>query len=456
MTTQLLTTPAAPSEHADRGKVLRGEVPRESHAQWKPSPSRQNPLDILGKADETRVPELVPIRYGRMLPSPFTFFRGAAAIMAADLAQTPSIGVRVQACGDCHLKNFGGFATPERNIVFDINDFDETLPAPWEWDIKRLATSFVLAARSNGLPKSVARQLAITCAEHYRKSIRDFAKLTPLDLWYSRTTADDFINDLSDPRMRRTVEARVQKASSRRGADVDYPKLADVVDGKVRIRDTPPLIFHPEQTRDSGWQASVDDVVNQYRDSLPHERRELLDRYHFVDAALKVVGVGSVGTRCWVALMMSASNEPLFLQFKQASQSVLEPYAGKSAYDNSGQRVVVGQRIMQSASDIFLGWTHAEGRDFYVRQLRDAKIGPLVEEFDEGMFLAFSQACAKTLARAHAKSGNAWTIRGYLGKNDAFDTAIGTFAERYADQSEADHALLKAAVRSGKIDAYIE
>lgn len=452
----VLTPAAGTTEHEDRGKVLRSEVPRDSHAQWKPSPSRENPLEILQKADDARVPELVPIRYGRMLPSPFTFFRGAAAIMAADLARTPTIGVHVQTCGDCHLKNFGGFATPERNIVFDINDFDETLPAPWEWDVKRLATSFVLAARSNGLPKSVARQLAVTCAEHYRKTIRAFAKFTPLDLWYSRTTADDFIDDLTDPRMRRLVAARVQKAASRRGADVDYPKLADVVHGEVRIRDAPPLIFHPEQTRDAGWRSSVDSVLQHYRESLPHERRSLLDRYRFVDAALKVVGVGSVGTRCWIALLMSAADEPLFLQLKQASQSVLEPYAGKSDYENSGQRVVVGQRIMQSASDIFLGWTHANGRDFYVRQLRDAKISPLVEQFDEAMLLAFAQACAKTLARAHAKSGNAWTIRGYLGKNDDFDEAIGTFAERYADQSEVDHALLKAAVRSGKIDAFVE
>jgi len=456
MTTQLLRPAAETSEHEERGKVLRGEVPRESHAEWKPSPSRENPLDILQKADDARVPELVPIRYGRMLPSPFTFFRGAAAIMAADLARTPSIGVRVQACGDCHLKNFGGFATPERNIVFDINDFDETLPAPWEWDVKRLATSFVLAARSNGLPKSVSRQLAITCAEYYRKSIRAFAKFTPLDLWYSRTTADDFINDIPDPRTRHAVAGRVQKAASRRGSDIDYPKLAEVVNGESRIRDTPPLIFHPEQTREAGWRADVDDILRRYRESLPHERRELIDRYHFVDAALKVVGVGSVGTRCWIALMVSATNEPLFLQFKQASNSVFEPYAGKSDYENSGQRVVVGQRIMQSASDIFLGWTQANGRDFYVRQLRDAKISPLVEQFDEAMMLAFAQACAKTLARAHAKSGNAWTIRGYLGKNDAFDDAIGTFAERYADQTEVDHGLLKAAVRSGKIDAYVE
>ena len=454
--TTVLTPDAATSEHEDRGKVLRSKVPRESHAQWKPSSSRENPLDILQKADDARVAELVPIRYGRMLPSPFTFFRGAAAIMAADLAGTPTIGVHVQTCGDCHLKNFGGFATPERHIVFDINDFDETLPAPWEWDIKRLATSFVLAARSNGLPKSVGRQLAVTCAEYYRKAMRAFAKFTPLDLWYSRTTSDDFIDDLTDPRMRRLVAARVQKAASRRGADVDYPKLADVVHGEVRIRDTPPLIFHPEQTRDDGWRAAVDGVLLQYRESLPHERRALLDRYRFVDAALKVVGVGSVGTRCWIALLMSAANEPLFLQLKQASRSVLEPYAGESTYENSGQRVVVGQRLMQSASDIFLGWTHANGRDFYVRQLRDAKISPLVEQFDEAMLLAFAQACAKTLARAHAKSGNAWTIRGYLGKNDVFDEAIGAFAERYADQNEVDHALLKAAVRSGKIDAFVE
>ena len=456
MSASTLTAPIAPVGHEDRGKDLRERVRRESHAEWKPSPSRENPLDILRKSDENRVQELVPIRYGRMLPSPFTFFRGAASIMAADLAHTPTIGVQVQACGDCHLKNFGGFATPERNIVFDINDFDETLPAPWEWDVKRLATSFVLAARENGLPNSVAHQLAVTCAEYYRKGIREYAKFAPLDLWYVRTTSQDFIDELEDADLRATVQARVDKAASRRGANVDYPKLAEVVHGEVRIKDTPPLIFHPEVVRADGSRKIIDDVLSTYRDSLPHERRVLMDRYQFVDAALKVVGVGSVGTRCWIGLFMSSANEPLFLQFKQASQSVLEPYAGKSVYENSGQRVVVGQRLMQAASDIFLGWTRGPAGDFYVRQLRDAKISPIVEDFDEAMFLAFAEACGRNLARAHAKSGNASVIRGYLGKRDVFDEAIGTFAKRYADQTEVDHALLKSAVKSGKIEVYVE
>jgi uncharacterized protein (DUF2252 family) len=454
--TETLTPPIAPAEHVDQGKSLRAHVPRQAHGEWRHAHGRENPIDILRKSDENRVAQLVPIRYGRMLPTPFTFFRGAAAVMAADLAGTPTIGVMVQACGDCHLKNFGGFATPERNIVFDINDFDETLPAPWEWDVKRLATSFVLAARTNGLPNSIAHQLAVTCAEFYRKGVRQFAKLDPLDLWYLRTTAQDFIEEIGDEDIRADIAARVQKAASRRGADIDYPKLAEVVDGETRIRDTPPLIFHPEEMRADGSAKIIQDALSEYRDSLPHERRVLFDRYHFVDAALKVVGVGSVGTRCWIALFMSSANEPLFLQIKQASQSVLEPYAGKSAYENNGQRVVVGQRLMQGASDIFLGWTRGPAGDFYVRQLRDAKISPLVENFDESMFLAFAEACGRNLARAHAKSGNASTIRGYLGKSDAFDEAIGTFADRYADQTELDHAMLKSAVRSGKVDVYVE
>ena len=450
-----LTFAASPGELQDRGRALRDKLVRESHAEWKPKHDRDNPIDILRRSDENRMPEVVPIRYGRMLASPFAFFRGAASVMAADLAHTPRTDIRVQACGDCHLKNFGGFATPERNIVFDINDFDETLPAPWEWDVKRLATSFVLAVRENGLRGGVANEAAKLVAESYRNGIRYFAKLDPLDLWYEKITAEEFLRGVPQNR-RNFVASRIEKAMSKRGSDIDYPKLAEVVHGEVRIKDVPPLIFHPEGTREAGFREQAEKILRDYRETLPEERRLLFDRYRFVDAAIKVVGVGSVGTRCWIALLMSSENAPLFLQLKQAGSSVLEPYAGKSQYPHSGQRVVMGQRLMQAASDIFLGWTTGLAGDFYVRQLRDAKISPIIENFDEDMFIAYAEACGRNLARAHAKSGNSWAIRGYLGKSDAFDEAIVSFAKAYADQTERDHAQLKAEVRSGKVNVFQE
>ena len=436
------------------GKALRVRVPLASHAKLK-SHSGRDPLAILKKGDEDRLPELVPIRYGRMLQSPFAFFRGAAGVMAADLAHTPATGVTVQACGDCHLTNFGGFATPERNIVFDINDFDETLPAPWEWDVKRLAASFYLAVSANGLSNDVARDVTTTCVRSYRKRLREFAESDPLELWYRKLTADDFIQALPKS-FRARVARKVAKAAATRGSDIDYPKLTEVVDGTVRIKESPPLIFHPESARTPDFLPTVEKVLKEYRETLPEDRRILFDRYDFVDAAIKVVGVGSVGTRCWVALLMSSKNEPLFLQFKQAKASVLEPYAGKSAYAHNGQRVVTGQRLMQAASDIFLGWTTGPGGEFYVRQLRDAKIGADLEIFDEPMFQLYAKACGGNLARAHAKSGNARTIGAYLGKSDDFDEALAVFARAYAERTERDHAALKAAARAGKIEIYTE
>ncbi|HEX3671006.1 MAG TPA: DUF2252 domain-containing protein, partial [Candidatus Cybelea sp.] len=435
-------------------KDIRKRVARASHAELNLS-TKRDPLGILQAADADRIPELVPIRYGRMLVSPFAFYRGAAGVMAADLAHTPVTGVAVQACGDCHLKNFGGFATPERNIVFDINDFDETLPAPWEWDVKRLAASFVLAVRENGLSGRVARQVTVTCVETYRETIREFAGFDPLAVWYAKLNAEDFLARIpaSD---RARVERRIGKVAAKRGADVDYPRLAEVVGGETRIHDSPPLIFHPEVARTPDFAQQVGAILNEYRESLPHDRRVLFDRYQFVDAAIKVVGIGSVGTRCWIALLMSPANEPLFLQFKQAHASVLEPYAEKSAYAHHGQRVVMGQRLMQAASDIFLGWTTGPSGDFYVRQLRDAKISASVESFDAGLFEAYARGCGWNLARAHAKSGNARIVGGYLGKSDEFDEAVAEFATAYADVTERDHAALRTAVRDGRIDAYVE
>ncbi|MGC2407986.1 MAG: DUF2252 domain-containing protein [Candidatus Cybelea sp.] len=417
--------------------------------------AKRDPLAILRAADANRLPELVPIRYGRMLASPFAFYRGSAGIMAADLAHTPTTGLLVQACGDCHLKNFGGFATPERNVVFDINDFDETLRAPWEWDLKRLATSFVLAIRENGLSPRAAHDVSVTCVRAYRNGIHEFSNLDPLAVWYAKIGANDFLALLS--RSTRTrVAKRIAKATAKHSSEIDYPKLAEIVHGEIRIHDSPPLIFHPEVGRTPEFASAVEKILNDYRDTLPHDRRMLFDRYRLVDAAIKVVGVGSVGTRCWIALLMSPANEPLFLQFKQANASVLEPYAGKSEYSHHGQRVVMGQRLMQAASDIFLGWTTGPTGDFYVRQLRDAKISAYIETFDEAMFTAYAQACGWNLARAHAKSGDGWTMSGYLGKNDSFDEAIAAFAKTYSDLAERDHALLRAAVKSGKLEAFIE
>jgi uncharacterized protein (DUF2252 family) len=461
------TAPAAPTpmsdpahrshaEHETVGKALRQTVSRDSHAKWKKPADRVDPITFLQASDAERLPDLVPIRWGRMLASPFAFYRGSAGLMAADLAKTPSTGLRVQACGDCHLMNFGGFATPERSIIFDMNDFDETLPAPFEWDVKRLAASFVLAARSLGFSDAKGREAGETAARNYRKRLREFAEMHPTEVWYARLTADDLIETLPKNR-RKEVLDRIEKALDRSGSELDFPKLGQVVGGKPSIRDAPPLIFHPEVTRLPAFKGVIDTMLAEFRETLSDDRRTLLDRYSPMDAAIKVVGIGSVGRRCWILLMMSTSNEPLFLQFKEAAASVLEPFAGASAYPHHGQRVVMGQRLMQPASDIFLGWvTGANGVHFYVRQLRDAKIKPLIETFDEEMLTLFAKSCGIVLARAHAKAGGVSQISGYLGSGEDFDEAMGRFGIAYADQAERDHTALKAAVRQGKVQVMQE
>jgi uncharacterized protein (DUF2252 family) len=440
----------------EAGKSLRDKVSRIQHGRWRRSESRPDPIQILRASDEGRLPDLIPIRYGRMLASPFAFYRGAAPVMAADLATLPATGLHVQACGDCHLANFGGFATPERNLLFDINDFDETLPAPWEWDVKRLVASFVLAARDAGMSDAAGRDAAVTCARAYRERTREFAQMHPLDVWYARVSEQDFLG-LLPPDVRKRVQARIAKAVRQSNSAAEFPKLTDMVGGQLAIRDAPPLIFHPDFTRAPDFEPMVERMLAQYRETLSDDRRALLDAYHVVDAAMKVVGVGSVGRRCWVALLMSASNEPLFLQFKEAVASVLEPFAGKSAYAHHGERVVAGQRLMQPASDIFLGWiTSEQNVHFYVRQLRDSKIKPLIETFDAQMLQLYAEACGWVLARAHAKAGAEAPIAGYLGGGDQFDEAMGTFAIAYADQAERDHGALKSAVRRGEITVYTE
>jgi uncharacterized protein (DUF2252 family) len=435
------------------GAALRDRAPIKDHARCAKDANRADPIAMLKAEDAGRLPPLTPIRYGRMLASPFTFYRGAAGIMAADLAKLPASSIRVQCCGDCHLMNFGGFATPERNIIFDINDFDETLPAPWEWDLKRLAASFVLAGRALGLSDAKARDAAVICARSYRERLADFAKMDPLAVWYSRTTGEDFLAGLPKS-LRKRVEKRIARAEKITGSDVDFPELTAMVGGHMRIHDAPPLIFHPDISR-TEYFLDLGRFFDDYRATLTEDMRELLERYTLVDEAIKVVGIGSVGRRCWVALMMSATNDPLFLQFKEAVPSVLEPFAGPSAYPHHGQRVVMGQRLMQPASDLFLGWITAvktTSKHFYVRQLRDAKIRPLVETMDRETLDLYATRCGSTLARAHAKAGQPAVITGYLGDDDRFDEAVGDFSMAYADQTERDHDALKKAARNGDVD----
>ena len=439
---------------AAAGKDLRSSVPRASHRVWTPPEDRRDPVDVLIESNVGRLPELIPIRFGRMLVSPFTFFRGAAAMMAADLAKTPATGLRVQACGDCHLLNFGVFATPERNLVFDINDFDETLPAPWEWDIKRLATSFVLAGRDNRFAANDSRSSAAAVVRAYRERLAELVEMPTLDVWYSKIDALKWIEGTADPELRALREKRIKKAQARTALDHEYPNLVEETGCRPRIKDDPQYIYHQADTASDEFQQAIAEALQNYRDTLPHDRRVLYDRYQCVDVAMKVVGVGSVGTVCGVALLLAEDDDPLFLQFKQATAAVLEPYAGKSLYENHGQRVVVGQRLMQSASDIFLGWTIGRvGRSFYLRQLRDAKVKPMVETFKPKHMVEFAGFCGQALAHTHARSGDAAMLSGYLGNADNFDEAIADFAIAYADQTERDHTALTDAVRSGKIEA---
>jgi uncharacterized protein (DUF2252 family) len=448
-----LMTPADRKAH---GKSRRDAVPRDAHTGWRAPANRPDPIGILRAADATRQSDLVPLRYGRMLQSPFTFYRGSAGVMAADLARTPVSGIHVQVCGDCHLMNFGGFATPERRLIFDINDLDETLPAPWEWDVKRLVASFVLAARANGLSDANGRDAAVACARSYRRKMRDFAAMDVLDVWYARLDDSDFLAMLPQDR-RAALRKRIAKATGASSSELVFPKLVEQAGGQVSIHDTPPTIFHAEASRAAGDLDMLREALAKYRGTLAEDRRMLLDRYRLVDAAIKVVGIGSVGTLCMVTLMMSVVDSPLFLQVKQANASVLEAYAGKSVYPHHGQRVVEGQRLMQPASDLFLGWVIGpEGRHFYIRQLRDVKLSPLVQTYDAEMLSIYGQACGWVLARAHAKAGDPWAISGYLGKKAQFDEAMGKFALAYADQAEQDHAALKAAVRAGIVEVQLE
>jgi uncharacterized protein (DUF2252 family) len=439
------------------GKSLRDQCPRESHATWQAPDNRPSPIALMEESNKERMPQLIPIRHGRMLKSPFTFFRGAAFNMAADLAGTPATGIRVQACGDCHLSNFGAYATPERRVIFDINDLDETLPAPWEWDVKRLAASFVLACRDNGFRKEDARDSVLSCVRSYRERMDEYSKMSVLEIWYDSIDADRFIENIKDEQTIKRVKKRLAKARERTVMEHDFPEMVHTAGLTPVIKDSPPTIFHWHEEGKEEEAANLNKAFTLYRESLPEDRRFLLDRYKLKDAAIKVVGVGSVGTYCGILLLMAGEQDPLFLQFKHARTSVLEPYAGKSRYANHGERVVQGHRMMQSASDLFLGWTEGvAGRHFYVRQLKDMKIKPMVEIFSPSVMAEYAEICGWTLAHAHARSGEPTKISGYLGKGDAFDEAIADFAEAYADQSERDHETLLQAVRAGKLEVFVE
>lgn len=443
--------PLSADERMAAGKKLRERVSRSSHAKWKPSAHRPDPLALLKESDHGRLPELLPIRYARMLQSPFAFFRGGAAVMASDLAGTPQTGLRVQACGDCHLSNLGGYGSPERRLVFDINDFDETLPAPWEWDVKRLAASIVLAGRQSGFRDRFCSDAAQATVASYRAHMRAYAHMTALNVWYSHLDAEVLVQQA------KTADdwkywKQIEKSAKLQTSDHIFPKITEVVKGKRRIVDRPPLVYHPRNY--SKADSLVRAMFHRYRLTLPEERRVLLDRYQIVDVARKVVGVGSVGTRCAVMLLMAGENDALFLQFKEALPSVLAAYAGKSRYQNQGERVVSGQRMLQAASDVFLGWTRDdEGHDYYFRQLRDMKMSIDPMRLNKGELLEYVEICGWALARAHARTGDPARIAGYLGKGEMFDLAVRKFATAYGDQTERDHHLLVKAVRAGRIRA---
>jgi uncharacterized protein (DUF2252 family) len=452
-------------ERAARGRAARSVAPRSSHAEFARDPDRPTPLELLASQDTARVRELLPIRYGRMAVSPFAYFRGAALPMASDLATTPRTGLTVQACGDAHLMNFGTFASPERKLVFDVNDFDETLPGPWEWDIKRLVASLEIAGRDNDFSTRQRRAVVVAAATEYRRAMRDFAARTALDVWYAHADIELVQATHADqlrPGRRRQLQKNVAKAQTRDNLGA-LRRFAEVSDGRVRIAPDPPLVLpfdHLARDRaDTDLRAGLDGMVAAYRATLEPERRALLDRYRLADLALKVVGVGSVGTRCWMILLLgNDEQDALFLQAKEARPSVLEEFAGRSRYGNAGRRVVVGQRLMQTVSDIFLGWVRVTGvdgraRDFYLRQLRDGKGSADVESMDPQVLRAYGRLCAWTLARAHARTGDNIAIGAYLGSSAAFENAVAEFANAYADQNERDHAALREAIEVGRVAA---
>jgi uncharacterized protein (DUF2252 family) len=454
------------AERAERGRAARKSAPRRAHGDWEPSATRPDPVTILEEQAATRIPELVPIRHGRMLVSPFAFFRGAAAIMAADLSGTPDSGFETQLCGDAHLSNFGIFGTPERKFVFDINDFDETHPGPWEWDVKRLAASFEVAARECEWPRKVRRKILAATVGEYRKAMQILAGSPSVSVWYHHLEVDRLLVELRrkfTTKQLASIDAEIAKARTKDSMRA-VSKLTAIVDGERRIVSDPPLIVSIEELVEGKDWHEIDNeiraMVERYRASLTRERRDLIDQYRLVHIARKVVGVGSVGTRAWIALMLGRDDsDPLVLQIKEAQHSVLEPYFEDSEHPTNGERVVQGQRRMQAAGDPFLGWTHitrgldGEARDYYVRQLWDWKGSATIELMSARGLATYGRTCAWTLARAHARSGDRIAMAAYLGTGTVFDDAIAEFAAVYADQNERDYAALARAVKSGRIRA---
>jgi uncharacterized protein (DUF2252 family) len=453
------------AEKAARGKAARAEVPRSSHAAFEPASHRADPIELLERQAETRVPELVPIRYGRMLVSPFTFYRGAAMIMAGDLATTPRSGLTVQCCGDAHLSNFGVFASPERKLVFDLNDFDETLPGPWEWDVKRLAVSMLIAAQDNGYALKDQDRVVLDTVAEYRAAMARFAAMKNLEVWYAHLEIEAVLKELGSQLQARQVKRTEKTLAKARTKDsmAAFSKLTHIVDGEPRIVSEPPLIMTVDELVDGSERDQLFDSLrgqlDSFRETLGHERRILLEEFRLVDFARKVVGVGSVGTRAWIALLLGRDDgDPLFLQLKEAEASVLEEFLPASEFDNHGERVVVGQRMMQASSDIFLGWVRVDGldgktRDFYGRQLKDWKGSAEIEQMVPDGLSAYGRLCGWTLARAHARSGDRIAIAAYLGKGTTFDRAILDFSHAYSEQNERDYNALTAAVKSSEIAA---
>jgi uncharacterized protein (DUF2252 family) len=452
------------AERTELGKQARRKTPRSSHATFEPAADRPDPIDLLERQAATRVAELVPIRYGRMLVSAFTFYRGTALIMASDLAATPTSGLRVQCCGDAHLSNFGVFASPERRLVFDINDFDETLPGPWEWDVKRLAASLLIAANDNGFSARDAERVVLETVGQYREATRSFAAMKNLEVWYSRIDIDTFMQEWGpqfEPAVLKRAEKNLAKARTRDSMSA-FSKLTERVNGSAEIVDESPLIvplrvLAPERSQEVFDE--LHELLRSYRRTLQFDRRVLLEEFELTDFARKVVGVGSVGTRAWIALMFGRDGQdPLFLQMKEAEASVLEDFTGKSEFKNHGQRVVTGQRLMQAVSDIFLGWVHVDAgidgksRDFYGRQLKDWKGSAEIERQNPKTLAAYGRLCGWTLARAHARSGDRIAIASYLGAGDTFDRAIVEFSKAYAVQNEKDYKQLAKAAKSGRIE----
>jgi uncharacterized protein (DUF2252 family) len=454
------------AERTARGKAARAQAPRSGHAVFEPAPDRTDPIELLQRQAKTRIPELVPIRYGRMLVSPFAFYRGAAMIMASDLASTPRSGLSVQCCGDAHLSNFGVFASPERRLVFDVNDFDETLPGPWEWDVKRLAVSMMIAARQNDFAAKHERRVVLETVAEYRAAMRRFATMTNLDVWYAHLDVDDTLRELGSQLHAKVVAQTTKALAKARTRDnmSAFSKLTQVIDGEARIVADPPLIVPLDDLAQGSEREEMFDALHEqlrsYRATLEHDRRVLLEQYSVNDFARKVVGVGSVGTRAWIALLLGRDGtDPLFLQIKEAEASVLEEFLGPSELDNHGERVVDGQRLMQASSDIFLGWLHLQSRldgqprDYYCRQLRDQKGSAQIEQMTPKGMVTYGRMCGWTLARAHARSGDRIAIAAYLGKGSKFDQALVEFSHAYADQNERDYQALVAAVKSGRITA---